>query len=244
LNWPQRPTVLIVEDDASTAIVLVDVLSEHGYHTAHLATAAQAEAYLQQPGATPDLILLDLRLPDVDGLVLCATIRSHCAVPIIVCSATANKQDRVLALKLGADDFIAKPFDLDDFLARLAAVLRRAGPSRHPAAPTPPALEQVGDLVLSRERRRVKLGGVDVPLTPSEYRLLAGLMSRPDDVLTREELAQVMWGQSDAGTSRAIDVHIRRLRAKLGTYQVPAPPIVTVRGLGYRLVRDRAELSA
>jgi DNA-binding response OmpR family regulator len=186
--------------------------------------------------------------------VLCASIRSRYDVPIIICSATGRKQDRILALRLGADDFIAKPFEIDDLLARVQAVLRRSvGRQRvappPPAAasytpPPPPAPTRIGNLVLDRERRRVKLGDKDVPLTPSEFRLLAALMSRPDDVVTRDELAHVIWGPPGASTGRAIDVHIRRLRAKLAAAGAAPPEILTVRGSGYRIVADRTDLSA
>jgi DNA-binding response OmpR family regulator len=245
VTWQPQPTVLVVEDDPSTAMVLVDMLSERGYRVVRAATGAQVEATLRAAGAPPDLVILDLRLPDADGLVLCATIRGRYDVPIIICSATARQDDRVLAFRLGADDFVTKPFDVDDLLARAAAVIRRAAPSRAEVgevAPPPAAVDRVGNLVLSRERPRVRLGNVDVRLTPSEYRLLAGLMSRPDDVLTRDELAQLMWGRADGGAGRAVDVHVRRLRAKLAAHAVSAPPIVTVRGLGYRLLREQADL--
>src|SRR5436190_10398396 len=244
VSWIAQPMILVIEDDPSTAMTLVDVLAENGYRAGRVATGAQAEMALRPPAVLPDLIVLDLRLPDADGLVLCASIRGRYDVPIIICSATVRQQDRVLALKLGADDFVAKPFDVNDLLARVAAVLRRAGPSHRDDERAAPPVERVGNLVLSRERPQVKVGDFDVRLTPSEYRLLAGLMSRPDDVLTRDELAYLMWGRSGGAASRAIDVHVRRLRAKLASYPIAAPPIVTVRGLGYRLMPDEADLTA
>ncbi|MGH2371367.1 MAG: response regulator transcription factor, partial [Chloroflexota bacterium] len=210
--------------------------------------------------ASPDLILLDLKLPDVDGLVLCADLRAQADVPIIVCSGTAEKRDSILAFKLGADDFIAKPFDADDLLARVQAVLRRAARHprpeamppyalprvAHPAAPseaTPtPRVSQLGDLVLDHARRHVTLGGQPLHLTPTEYRLLAALISRPDEVLSRQELAQLVWGYQEAGVGRSIDVHIRRLRAKLDSAAVPPPMIVSVRGFGYKIVPPRHQV--
>jgi DNA-binding response OmpR family regulator len=248
-----RPTVLIVEDDPATAMMLVDVLTDTGYRATRVATGGEALAHLRREAAPPDLIVLDLRLPDTDGLVLCATIRAHYDIPILICTANGRMEDRVLALRLGADDFIVKPFDVDELVARVQAVLRRSGqsdqrsqtpPVRAPArAPVSvPLTASVGDLMIDRARRRIRLGGADVPLTPSEYRLLAALMSRPDGVMTRDELARAMWGSVGGNAGRAIDVHVRRLRAKLGAFG--APPILTVRGSGYRLVLDRSELSA
>jgi DNA-binding response OmpR family regulator len=251
-------TILVVEDDPSTTLLLRDVLEGAGHRVVHASTGAEAEALLEPgSGTVPDLIILDLILPDVDGLVLCASIRSRYDMPVIVCSATARKRDAVLAFKLGADDFVAKPFDVDELEARVGAALRRASqaltapraavPSAAggagPARPLPEE-QQIGALSINRVRRVVKLGGVDLRLTPTEYRLLATLMSRPDEVLEREELARQVWGQQSSGLSRAIDVHIRRLRAKLDAGMAPAPPIISIRGLGYKIAQERQAASA
>ncbi len=232
-------TILLVEDDPATAMTMADLLESSGYSVKHAATGAQAKAVLQEE--EPSLILLDLMLPDTDGLVLCADLKSrHENVPIIICSASNQSRDRVLSLKLGADDFIGKPFDISEMEARIEAVLRRASHepvADHGPAQRPVEQQRIGDLLIDHNRRRVSLGNKPLQLTPTEYRLLRTLASRADDVVTREELAQQVWGYQDASSGRTIDVHIRRLRAKLAQGH-NAPPIVSVRGFGYKLVSD------
>src|SRR5438094_690665 len=182
----------------------------------------------------PDLILLDLMLPDTDGLVLTTALKALTSAPIIICSARTEQVDRVLGLKLGADDFVAKPFDLDELEARIEAVLRRA--SRGREVPTiPPDQIRVGELLISQSRGTVTLAGQAVHLTPTEYRLLVALASRPDEVLSRETLGNLVWGYQDLGTGHLIDVHIGRLRLKLRRASRSAPVIVTVRGKGYTI---------
>ncbi|HXI16754.1 MAG TPA: response regulator transcription factor [Chloroflexota bacterium] len=275
-NSPPIPTahVLLVEDDPSVALTIKEMLESDGYVVRHVDTGAKARAALEDP--KPDLIVLDLMLPDVDGLILCADLKARIGAPVIICSGTNRKRDMVLALKLGADDFIGKPFDIDEFLTRTAAVLRRAGTGMVAMAqsalvaaatagpapgnggvvqPAPPDRAapfvgtgrqenavSIGPLCLEHTRRRVLFGEEGVQLTPTEYRLLATFMARPEIVLTRQELAQVVWGYEDASVGRSIDVHVHRLRAKLQSAQesagVPGPTVVSVRGFGYKLLRD------
>jgi len=208
-------------------------------------TGADAKILLEQ--THPDLIILDLMLPDVDGLVLCTGLKAIADVPIIICSATPQTRDRVLGLKLGADDFIPKPFDIYELEARVEAVLRRTTQTRvsAEASPTPPDHIRVGELIIDRSRRRVTLGGEPIQLTPTEYRLVSALASRPDEILSRDDLATLVWGYQDASSGRTIDVHIRRLRVKLSQGPVPAPAIVAVRGFGYKMaVEDTANGAA
>jgi DNA-binding response OmpR family regulator len=146
----------------------------------------------------------------------------------------------VLGLKLGADDFVAKPFDLDELEARIEAVLRRASRVRE-VPTTPPDQIRVGELLISQSRGTVTLGGQAVHLTPTEYRLLVALASRPDEVLSRETLGQLVWGYQDLGTGHLIDVHIGRLRLKLRRASRLAPVIVTVRGKGYTIATEPSE---
>ena len=231
--------VLLVEDDPATAMTLTDVLEGRGHKVRHAPTAAAAKSLLDD--ATPDLIILDLMLPDADGLVLCADLKARAGVPIIICSASNQTRDRVLGLKLGADDFIGKPFDIDELEARVDAVLRRsahAAPPEMAPAGTPPPPERVGNLTIDRGRRRVMIGSETIQLTPTEYRLLCALSTRPDEVLSREELAQQVWGYADASIGRAIDAHISRLRVKLGSCAAPPPSIASVRGFGYKIAPD------
>jgi DNA-binding response OmpR family regulator len=227
-----RAAVLLVEDDPDATRLLTDILEGAGYRVTPAENAAEARVFMER--SRPDLIILDLGLPDADGLVLCSRLKAVGDVPIIICSAAQDKRDRVLGLKLGADDFISKPFDLDEFEARVEAVLRRAGSVRHSETSAPDQL-RVGELIIDRQRRKVTLGGQSISLTPTEFRLLSALASRPDDVLTREELAQLVWGTGDMSGSRTIDVHIQRLRSKL-TSGASAPLVInSVRGYGYRL---------
>lgn len=244
-------TILLVEDDPAIADTLTDVLESSGYQVRHSETGAEARAAMEE--GEPDLIVLDLMLPDVDGLVLCSSLKASSDVPVIICSALNQSRDRVLGLKLGADDFIGKPFDVYEFEARVEAVLRRRGrlrsPGRRTDAPAPTApgkggaaggATRIGHLEIDRQRRRVALGGKPLQLTPTEYRLLLALASRPDEILSREELARQVWGYEDSGSGRTIDVHIRRLRVKLGHGPVAAPSIVSQRGFGYGLLSDGA----
>jgi two-component system, OmpR family, alkaline phosphatase synthesis response regulator PhoP len=257
-----RANVLLVEDDPAVAMMLKDVLEAEGYAVRHASTAAAAKTALD--GYHPDLIILDLMLPDADGLVLCSDLKARTDASIIVCSATNRRRDAILALKLGADDFIPKPFDVDELLTRIEAVRRRTkmgqrqaspGAGSSPMAPSmagtvPSGLPvgpnqdgvTVGPLKLEHARRRVTLADEELQLTPTEYRLLSTLMSRPDEVFSRQDLAQLVWGYEDASIGRSIDVHVHRLRAKMQAAQeragVAAPTVVSVRGFGYKLMPE------
>jgi DNA-binding response OmpR family regulator len=233
-------TILLVEDDAAVASAVATVLELRGHTVWWAGNGDQAKALFDR--TRPDLVVLDLMLPDGDGLVLCAHLKAIADVPVVICSATTRKRDIVLGLKLGADDFIPKPFDVDELEARVEAILRRAGRGRRPAEPaSPPDQMRIGQLTVDRPRQRVALGGEVVQLTPTEYRLLIALMSRPDEVLSRLDLAQMVWGYRDASVGRTIDVHIRRLRLKLGSVGTAAPPIVSVRGFGYKVEAPGAQ---
>jgi DNA-binding response OmpR family regulator len=234
-------TILLVEDDADTARSLTKALEASGYRVVSVETGAEARALVEH--LHPDLILLDLMLPDTDGLVLTSAIKGLTNAPIIICSARHEQVDRVLGLKLGVDDFIAKPFDLDELEARIEAVLRRA--QRTPAQQSTPSDQiRVGELVIAQSRGTVMLAGQPVHLTPTEYRLLVALANRTDEVLSRETLGQLVWGYQDVGTGHLIDVHVGRLRLKLRGASRSAPVIITVRGRGYTISADTAEHSS
>jgi DNA-binding response OmpR family regulator len=224
--------ILVVEDDAETARSLCRALESSGYRVTIAETGGEARSIIEH--VRPDLIMLDLMLPDTDGLVLTTALKTLTNAPIIICSARHEQVDRVLGLKLGADDFIAKPFELDELEARIEAVLRRASRVREvPAAPADQI--RVDELLISQSRGTVLLAGQAVHLTPTEYRLLVALASRPDEVLSRETLGQLVWGYQDLGTGHLIDVHIGRLRQKLRRASHSGPVIVTVRGKGYTI---------
>ena len=214
--------------------MLSDVLESAGYQVREAATGAAARAMVEQ--VRPDLIILDLVLPDEDGLVLCSVLKNMANVPILICSGTQRRRDAFLSLKLGADDFIAKPFDVYDLLARVEVLLRRAaqhgaGESSGPRGPL-----RIGDLLIDHSLHQVTLAGTVLQLTPTEYRLLTVLAARPDQVVPRDALAKLVWGDPDTGTSRTIDVHIGRLRVKLSLGGSTAPQIISVRGFGYKIV--------
>lgn len=270
LNGPRAApssTILLVEDDAALTQLLGEVFGESGFRVVAAGTGAEAERILRDPSAPPpDLILLDLILPDMDGLVLLANIRARLDTPVIVCTATMRRRDTVLAFRLGADDVVIKPFELQELEARVRAALRRragrvptypALPSVHGARSGPAsqngrwggaggaaAVQEVGDLVIDHGARTVQLGRQQLHLTPTEYRMLHALASRPGEVFTRRDLARLVWGFENASAGRAIDVHVRRLRVKLAEHAVPGPPIVAIRGEGYKLLDERRELSA
>ena len=229
-----RASILLVEDDAAIAFMLTDVLESTSYSVTVAGTGAAARAQVEQH--TPDLIILDLVLPDEDGLVLCSVLKNMASVPILICSGTQRRRDAFLSLKLGADDFIAKPFDVYDLLARVEVLLRRAAQhhSSEPLAQRGPI--RIGDLQIDHGLHQVTLGENVLQLTPTEYRLLTVLVARPDQVVPRDALAKLVWGDPDTGTSRTIDVHIGRLRVKLAQAGRTAPQIISVRGFGYKIV--------
>ena len=256
--------ILVIEDDAQLAQTFHEILESEGYSVTLAGTAAEAKARIDE--SPPDLVLMDLVLPDADGLILCADVKSRLSVPVIICSGTVRKRDSVLALKLGADDFIAKPFDVDELLSRIEAALRRVSASSgvpapialHPAvarktstlsalrqdAAEPEPVAKIGPVTLERTHKRVTFGGAEVSLTPTEYRLLSALMTRPDEVFSRRDLAQLVWGYEDASVGRSIDVHVHRLRTKLQRAQEaagrPGPNVISVRGFGYKLQAESA----
>jgi DNA-binding response OmpR family regulator len=224
-------TILLVDDDPAAAQALSHALESSGYRVTAVDTGSEARSIIEH--ANPDLILLDLALPDTDGLVLTAALKTLTDAPIIVCSARQQQVDRVLSLKLGADDFVPKPFDLEELEARIEAVLRRASRVRDVSAPSDEI--RIGDLSIAQSRGTITLAGEVVHLTPTEYRLLVALASRPNEVLSRETLGQIVWGYQDLGTGHLIDVHIGRLRLKLRRVSPAAPVVVTVRSRGYTI---------
>jgi DNA-binding response OmpR family regulator len=229
----------VVEDDAAVAYMLTDILESTGYEVVVAGTGAAARAQVEQ--RRPDLIILDLILPDEDGLVLCNVLKGMVSAPILVCSGTQRRRDAFLSLKLGADDFIAKPFDVYDLLARVEVLLRRAAKRQaaEPAVQRGPI--RLGDLQIDHGTHLVTFGDFILRLTPTEYRLLTVLAARPEQVVPRESLARLVWGDPDTGTSRTIDVHIGRLRVKLTQAGRTAPHIISVRGFGYKIVNSGPE---
>ena len=174
-----------------------------------------------------DVVLLDLGLPDIDGIDVCRQLRARSAVPIIVITARAAEVDRVLGLELGADDYVVKPFGFRELVARIRAVSRRAQ-----ALPEPVGLQHLGSMELDRRERRVRVDGTDLVLTAKEFDLLALLAEDPGAVLSRERIMEHVWDQHWFGPAKTLDVHVAALRRKLGD----PGWIETVRGVGFRLV--------
>lgn len=226
--------VLVVEDDSAVARLLVELLSAAGYAVRTAATLAVAHAFLRE--WTPDLVLLDLVLPDGNGLQLCARAGHGGLPPVVVCSARATPATRVQALRLGADDVIAKPFDADELLARVHAVLRRA---RRPAA-TPREAEtgpvRVGPLTFDASRRELGHHGATLVLRPAEFSVLAHFVAHPGVVVSASQLArEALHVDPDSAARNSVETTLRRLRARLARAGLP-PLLETVRGFGYRVV--------
>jgi two-component system, OmpR family, response regulator RegX3 len=217
--------VLVVEDDDAVAVPLLKGLAREGFDATRAATGAAA---LEHNDA--DVVLLDLRLPDKDGLDVCRAMREHSAVPIIIVSARGEEVDRVVGLELGADDYLVKPFGLREVVARIRAVLRRAGQARGERGPI-----IAGPLTVDVLRHRVTLEGHEVLLTPKEFDLLALLAAEAGAVVGRDHILQEVWQTQWYGPSKTIDVHVASLRRKLGDPRW----IEALRGVGLRLVRPR-----
>ena len=217
--------VLLVEDDASIAVPLAKGLTREGLEVERL---VRGEAALERLGAgpAPDIVLLDLGLPDVDGFEVCRRLRAASDVPIIVVTARGEEVDRVIGLELGADDYIVKPFGFRELLARIRAVSRRRGPRNLDSAPL-----QVGSLVIDPRTREVRVGDREITLTPKEFDLLALLAEDPGAVWSRGRILETVWDPHWYGPTKTLDVHVASLRKKLGD---PAW-IETVRGVGFRL---------
>ena len=225
--------LLVVEDDPAIAGPLVRGLERAGFSVTHAPDGASALA-----AETPDLVLLDLGLPDIDGTEVCRRLRAIGDVPIIIVSARDDEVDRVVGLELGADDYVVKPFGLRELVARIRAVLRRRGPSSAPVAASAsvaddaagPSITNVGDLVVDRRTRRVTVAGEVVHLTPKEFDLLAVLADDPGAVRSRLQLLQDVWEGDWYGSTRTLDAHVAALRRKVGSGRIE-----TVRGVGFRL---------
>ncbi|MGQ9815150.1 MAG: winged helix-turn-helix domain-containing protein [Candidatus Roseilinea sp.] len=220
------PKVLVVEDE----LTLLELLSQHlraeGYTV--LASSNGEEALELARSQTPDVCVLDVMLPGLDGLSLCRIIRKESDVPIILLTARGAEIDRVIGLESGADDYVVKPFSLPELMARVRAALRRA-PNRHSATLT------AGDLSLDLVSRRVFVDGREIRLSHKEFELLATLMRNKGAVLSREFLITQVWGYDFEGDTRTVDVHVRWLREKIEKDPSNPTHLQTVRGVGYRI---------
>jgi two-component system, OmpR family, response regulator RegX3 len=216
--------LLVVEDDDGIAEPLVAGLRREGFEVEWVADGAGALA-----AGEPDLVLLDLRLPDMDGYAVAREMRRRSRVPIIMVTARGEEVDRVVGLEIGADDYVVKPFGLRELIARINAVMRRVS-ERAPAEPPDPVV-RVGPLEIDRRAHRASLAGEPLALTPKEYALLELLASDPGAALDRRRILEDVWGSRWYGPTKTIDVHVSSLRRKLGD----PGWIETVRGVGFRL---------
>ena len=222
-------TILVVEDEESFVEALTVGLKREGFRVQVARDGAQALALFDV--VQPDLVLLDVMLPVISGIDVCREIRARSKVPIIMVTAKTSEIDTVVGLEVGADDYVSKPYRLRELVARMRAALRRAPPSR-PAA-SPGTLE-VGDVCLDPDRHEVFVRGEPITLPLKEFELLEFLLENAGRVLTRELLIDRVWGADYVGDTKTLDVHIKRLRAKIEVDPSKPRSIVTIRGLGYK----------
>jgi two-component system alkaline phosphatase synthesis response regulator PhoP len=226
---PQQ-TILVVEDESSIASFVSLYLKNAGYSVRTAATGA--EGLSQAATGDASLIILDLMLPDIDGIEVCRRIRKASDVPILMLTARDEDVDKIIGLEVGADDYLTKPFNPRELVARVKSILRRATPERRQVES---AQLRHGDLMIDAGRREVRVGEEEVQLAPKEFDLLWELLDHKGLVLTRDQLLERVWGYTFAGDTRTVDVHVRQLRRKLGD----ASPIVTVWGVGYKVAPTR-----
>jgi len=231
----QAQTVLVVEDEASIASFISLYLKNAGYRVKAVSTGGDALAQVEVE--QPALIVLDLMLPDMDGIDVCRRIRQRKDIPILMLTARDEDVDKIIGLEVGADDYMTKPFNPRELVARVKSILRRSGPDRKERES---ATLQHGDLHIDSGRREVKVGDDEIQLAPKEFDLLWELLDHRGLVLTRDQLLERVWGYTFAGDTRTVDVHVRQLRRKLGE----ASPIVTVWGVGYKVGPARDAVKA
>ena len=220
------PSILVVEDESSIASFVALYLKNAGYAVSTVATATEAMNQVAQE--MPGLLVLDLMLPDIDGIEVTKRIRQTSDVPILMLTARDEDVDKIIGLEVGADDYLTKPFNPRELVARVKSILRRTTPDRRDLESE--TIEH-GDLHVDAGRREVRVGEEEIQLAPKEFDLLWELLDHRGLVLTRDQLLERVWGYTFAGDTRTVDVHVRQLRRKLGD----ASPIVTVWGVGYKV---------
>lgn len=227
--------LLFVEDDDNIRLALRLALEDEGYEVIEAPDGASGIRLFGE--TAPDLVLLDLRLPDVSGFDVCRQLRAHSLTPIIMVTAQTDTHDLVAGLEAGADDYVTKPVVTKELAARIRAALRRVQLQENPSTPTAVArLDRVADLEIRRDLGIVLKAGRELPLTRTEYRLLCEFADHAGQVLSRDQLLERVWGYEYLGDSRLVDAHVRRLRVKIEDQPDEPKIIVTARGLGYRLI--------
>lgn len=227
--------ILVVEDEASIASFVSLYLKNAGYDVQTAETGS--EALMAIAGNGPALVVLDLMLPDMDGIEVCRRMRRTLDVPILMLTARDEDVDKIIGLEVGADDYMTKPFNPRELVARVKSILRRSQQER-PRADT--AQLRHNDLVIDAGRREVKVRDEEIQLAPKEFELLWELLDHRGVVLTRDQLLERVWGYTFAGDTRTVDVHVRQIRRKLGE----ASPIITVWGVGYKVSPEKTPVSA
>ena len=226
-------TLLFIEDDEAIRTALRLVLEDEGYEVAE---ASDGETGIKMFGQIdPDLVLLDLRLPDISGFEVCRAIRRTSITPVIMVTAQTDTSDLVNGFDAGADDYVTKPVVPKELAARIRAALRRTQ-TVEPSLSSAKSLNKIGDVEIDRNLSIVKKAGVEISLTKTEYRLLVEFADHPGMVMSRDQLLERVWGYEYLGDSRLVDAHVRRLRVKVETQPEEPTMIVTVRGMGYRLL--------
>ncbi|CAM3602391.1 response regulator transcription factor [Occultella aeris] len=226
--------ILLVEDEESYREPLTYQLTREGFEVVAVATGTDALVEFDRAGA--DLVLLDLMLPGLSGVEVCRELRQRSAVPVIMLTAKDGEIDKVVGLEIGADDYVTKPYSFRELLARIRAVLRRGTESVDALTP---AVLSVGRIRMDTDRHVVTIDGEEVALPLREFELLELLLRNPDRVLTRGQLIDRVWGADYVGDTKTLDVHVKRIRAKIEVDPVNPQVLVTVRGLGYKLVDER-----
>lgn len=217
--------ILVVDDDPAINEMLTIVLEAEGFHTSTVTDGAEAVGAFHS--FDPDLILLDLMLPGMNGIDICREIRKESGVPIVMLTAKTDTVDVVLGLESGADDYITKPFKPKELVARIRARLRRTDDE-------PSDVFEVGDLTIDVPQHTVTRGGEEIQLTPLEFDLLLEMARKPNQVHSREELLESVWGYRNASDTRLVNVHVQRLRSKIEHDPENPEIILTVRGVGYK----------
>lgn len=228
----ERTKILIIEDEAAIADLLAYGLQEEGFLTA---AASSGQEGLREIGRfKPDMLLLDLMLPDQSGLDICKKVTAEYNIPILMITAKSEITDKILGLELGADDYITKPFDLREVVARIRTILRRMASTGQGETEEAEQVISIRHLEIDRDERLVRNNGAIVDLTPKEYDLLLKLCSYRGKIFTRAELLDLVWGYDFAGDTRTVDTHIQRLRKKLDVGDL----ITTVFGIGYKFEKQ------
>jgi len=232
MTVPERPTrILVVDDEEQIRRALRSILSTRGYALEMAATAE--EALLKAIDAPPDLVILDLALPDRSGIEVCRDLRTWMTAPILILSVRASEADKIQALDEGADDYLTKPFSAGELLARIRALLRRAA-----ALTSPPPVVTAGELEIDVARRRVTLAGEEVPLTPTEFDILAFLARNAGLVVTQRMILEQVWGPEWVEDAQTLRVHVSNLRKKIEPRPGGPRYIITEPGVGFRLAAD------